>query len=103
MSFVVIDNASLRLKPTRAGCRGCLFLPRIFLGTASANSCARQLSGFCFPGSSRQILLKRTEVLLCSWLRFQLFPLATYSLLSCFCRFEIAASRRVNPHATGLH
>ena len=30
-----------------------LFLPLIFLGTARANSCARQLRGFCFPGSSR--------------------------------------------------
>src|SRR6266853_3208677 len=30
-----------------------LFLPHIFLGQLRANSCARQLRGFCFPGSSR--------------------------------------------------
>ncbi len=38
-----------------------------------ANSCARQPRVFCFSRSSQQIFLKRAEVLLCSWLRFQLF------------------------------
>src|SRR5205807_4223346 len=51
-----------------------LFLPRIFLGTISGQFLRSAASRLLLSRSSRQIFLKRTEVLLCSGLRFQLFP-----------------------------
>ena len=71
-----------------------------------ANSRARQLRGFCFPGSSQQISLKRAEVLLCSWPGFQLFSPSDVQLALLFlplrnCRVPACKTARLrSPLAT---
>src|ERR1700752_1683972 len=81
----------------------CLFLPHFPGHCFGPIPAPGSFAASAFPVPPRQIFLKRTEVLVRSWLRFQHFPPGDVLLTLCFCRFEIAGSWRVNPHATGLH